>query len=114
MSDELIARRALLKAAVAGAVTLPVLGLAGAASAADMVLVPLKADEPTAKALAYFEDSTKVDQKIFATHKPEQMCSACVQFKGKAGDARGGCNIFVGKTVNAHGWCKVFAAKPKV
>jgi hypothetical protein len=36
----------------------------------------------------------------------------CAQFQGKAGDARGGCNIFVGHSVPNGGWCKVFAAKP--
>jgi len=111
MSDEFKERRALLKAAVIGAVTLPIMGLAGTASA-QAALVALKPEEPTAKALGYSEDATKVDMKLNPTHKPEQNCSKCVQFKGKPGDARGGCNIFVGKTVNAHGWCKVFAQKP--
>jgi hypothetical protein len=125
MSDEeLIARRALIKAAV-GSVVLPVLGMAAGGlamaaapapaagpAAAGAALVPLKPDDPTAKALGYSEDSTKVDLKLNPAHKPDQSCSGCVQFKGKAGDARGGCNIFAGKSVNAHGWCKVWAKKP--
>jgi hypothetical protein len=35
-----------------------------------------------------------------------------VQYKGKPGDARGGCNLFAGKSVNSKGWCKVWAKKP--
>jgi len=115
MSDEKqIARRALIKAAVGGAMALPLMGLAtgGAALAADAALVPLKPDDPTAKALGYSEDATKVDLKANPAHKPDQSCSGCVQYKGKAGDARGGCNLFAGKSVNAHGWCKVWAKKP--
>jgi hypothetical protein len=114
MSDqELMARRALIKAAMGGAL-LPLLGLGagGVAVAADAALVPLKPDDPTAKALGYTEDATKVDLKLNPAHKPDQSCSGCVQFKGKAGDARGGCNLFAGKSVNSKGWCKVWAKKP--
>ena len=112
MNDrDLIARRALLKAAVTGAVALPLMGLASGAHA-DAALVPLTAADPIGKALGYVEDSTKVDPKSAPTHKPEQNCSNCVQYKGKPGDARGGCNIFAGKSVNSHGWCKTWAKKP--
>jgi hypothetical protein len=115
MSDvKRVARRALIKAAVTGAVALPLLGLAtgSGALAADAALVPLKPDDPTAKALGYSEDATKVDLKANPAHKPDQSCSGCVQYKGKPGDARGGCNLFAGKSVNSKGWCKVWAKKP--
>jgi len=112
MNSEVIGRRALLKAAMAGAVAVSVTGLSGQAHAADAALVPLTPTDPTASALGYSEDSTKVDEKKYPLHKATQVCSTCVQFKGKAGDARGGCNIYAGKSVNSHGWCSVWAQKP--
>jgi hypothetical protein len=112
MKDESIARRALLKAVVVGAVAVSVTGLSGEASAADAALVPLSAADPTASALGYGEDTTKVDEKKYPLHKATQSCANCVQYKGKAADARGGCNIYAGKSVNAHGWCSVWAQKP--
>jgi len=112
MNDhDLIARRALLKAAVTGAVALPLMGLATEARA-DAALVVLTPADPIAKALGYVEDSATVDAKANPMHKPDQSCANCVQYKGKPGDARGGCNIFAGKSVNAKGWCKTWAKKP--
>jgi High potential iron-sulfur protein len=111
MNSELIARRALLKAAMVGAVAVSVTGLSGEAGAADAGLVPLTATDPTAAALGYGEDTSKVDEKKYPVHKATQSCMTCVQYKGQAADARGACNIFVGKSVNAHGWCSVWAQK---
>jgi hypothetical protein len=114
MKSNLLARRSLVKAMVAGVVAVPGAALWRDAVAADAApLVALKPDDPTAKALGYVEDSTKVDAKANPAHKPEQSCSSCVQYKGKVGDARGGCNLFAGKSVSSHGWCKVWAQKPK-
>jgi hypothetical protein len=113
MKDELIARRALLKAAMVGAVAVSVTGLSReAGAAADAGLVPLTATDPTGAALGYAEDTTKVDNKKYPLHKAAQSCATCVQYKGATGDARGACNIFAGKSVSAHGWCSVWAQKP--
>jgi hypothetical protein len=112
MNRELIARRALLKAAMVGAVAVSVTGLSGQAGAADAALVPLSVSDPTGAALGYAEDTSKVDDKKYPLHKATQSCSTCVQYKGAAGAARGGCNIFAGKSVSAHGWCSVWAQKP--
>lgn len=127
MNESKIARRTWLKTALGGTLAAPLVTLAARveaaatpaaappapAPAAAQALVALKPDEPTAKALGYVDDTTKVDNKANPTHKPEQFCAACVQFKGKPTDTRAGCNIFPGKSVSSHGWCKVFAAKPK-
>jgi hypothetical protein len=102
-----ISRRLLLNTVLAS----PVLGLTVArAFAAEPT--PLDPNDPTAKALGFALDSTKVDAATNATHKPEQRCGTCAQFTGKPGDKTGGCNIFVGHTVPATGWCKVWAQKP--
>ena len=67
--------------------------------------------DPVAKALGYRQDNTKVDTAKYPKRTAGQHCAVCVQFKGAASDAWGGCNIFAGKQVNANGWCSAFAAK---
>jgi len=104
-------RRAAVKAALVTGVFAPALGLLPhAAAAAD--LPPLDPSDPTAKALGFVTDSTKVDAGANPTYKPTQKCGTCAQFQGKPGDARGGCNIFAGHSVPQGGWCKVWAQKP--
>ena len=106
-----ISRRAVVKCAMAAGAFIPALGFIDSAVAAA-ALPALSPADPTAKALGDVEDGATVDAKANPTHKPEQKCSSCAQFQGKAGDARGGCNIFAGKSVAGGGWCKVWAKKP--
>jgi hypothetical protein len=73
---------------------------------------PLDPADPTAKALGFAVDTTKVDQAANPAHQVSQHCGVCAQFQGKPGDARGGCNIFPGKSVPQNGWCRVWAARP--
>ena len=109
MSETMNRREALAALATAAGT----LVAAATARAADAKAVPhLAANDPTAVALAYFEDGSKVDAKQFATYKPEQRCSNCLQLQGNAGDAWRPCNLFPGKLVNANGWCKVYVKKP--
>ena len=75
-------------------------------------LPALDPKDPTATALGFVPDATKVDAAANPTYKPTQKCSNCAQYQGKPGDATAGCNIFAGKSVPAGGWCKVWAAKP--
>lgn len=104
-----ISRRALVKSGLIAGALVPAIGLIGNAEAA---LTPLDPNDPTAKALGFETDASKVDAKANPTFKPNQKCSNCAQYQGKAGDATAGCNIFAGHTVPAGGWCKVWAAKP--
>jgi hypothetical protein len=94
---------------IAGALV-PAMGLIGNTAGAD-ALTPLDPNDPTAKALGFMTDATKVDATANPTYKAGQKCSTCAQFQGKAGAATGGCNIFVGHSVPAGGWCKVWAQK---
>jgi hypothetical protein len=106
------ASRALMKSLAVGAAALLAIGPVPKAFAATAAaLVPLTSADPTAKALGYVDDSSKVVAAANPMHKPEQNCSNCVQFKGKPGDARGGCNIYPGKSVSSKGRCKVYAKK---
>ena len=94
--------------AAAGGVTLASL-FANTASAAD--LPPLGENESIAVSMGYKVDSTKVDDKKYATHKAAQTCATCRFYQGTAGAASGPCQIFAGKSVAAKGWCQVYAAK---
>jgi hypothetical protein len=104
-------RRELMKHALLVTAAAPIANLgAGLSSAAD--LTPLDPNDPTAKALGFVNDASKVDASKHPTYKAGQRCGTCAQFQGKAGDARGGCNIFVGHTVPQGGWCQVWAQRP--
>jgi hypothetical protein len=110
MSEKMYGRRSVLKGAFAGLAAIPVVTVMGRAEAAAAP-VKLDANDPMAKSLAYSANTATVDDKANATHKPDQLCSNCLQFQGKAGDAEGPCVIFGGKLVAAKGWCKVWAKK---
>jgi hypothetical protein len=110
MQSKMISRRAVVKGGLIAGAFLPAMGLVVDAAAAG--LPPLDPKDPTAVALGFITDATKVDAAANATYKPTQKCSNCAQYQGKAGEATAACNIFVGKSVPAGGWCKVWAAKP--
>ncbi|HEX3380681.1 MAG TPA: high-potential iron-sulfur protein [Paraburkholderia sp.] len=67
--------------------------------------------DPTAQALGYKADASKVDKAKFAKFAAGQQCSNCSFFQGKAGDAYGGCPMFAGKQVAATGWCSAYNKK---
>lgn len=67
--------------------------------------------DPTAIALAYAVDTTKVDKTKFPKHAATQNCANCAIFQGKATDAAGGCPLFAGKQVPAKAWCSAWAKK---
>ncbi len=106
-----ISRRAMVKGGLIAGAFIPAMGLIANTSTAA-ALPPLDPKDPTAQALGFVTDATKVDAKANATYKPDQKCSTCAQYQGKASDATAGCNIFAGKSVPAAGWCKVWAQKP--
>lgn len=110
MQDK-ISRRALVKGGLIVGALVPAMSLL-ADSAAAAALPPLDPKDPTASALGFVTDATKVDAAANPTYKSTQRCGTCAQFQGKAGDTSGGCNIFAGKSVPVGGWCKVWAQKP--
>jgi High potential iron-sulfur protein len=101
-------RRDMLKVALVSGVVAPWLAQKATAAA----LPPLDPSDPTAKALSFAADTTKVDDAANPSHKTTQKCGVCAQFQGKPTDATGGCNIFAGHSVPQNGWCKVWAQKP--
>jgi hypothetical protein len=70
--------------------------------------------DPTAQALHYVEDATRVDKANpqAAQYMPGQTCANCTHIQGADGDAWRPCALFPGKSVNAAGWCMAWVAKP--
>ena len=101
----------------AGALVLGAVNTASAEAAAKATvpaaaLPKLELTDPSAKALLYVDDASKVDRKnpLAARYTPAQNCASCAQIKGKPGDAYRPCGIFPGKLVASKGWCSVWAA----
>ena len=67
--------------------------------------------DPTAQALGYKEDASKVDKAKFAKYAPGQNCAGCQLYQGKAADAVAPCPIFGGKQVAGKGWCSAWAKR---
>ncbi|RKP58542.1 high-potential iron-sulfur protein [Pararobbsia silviterrae] len=86
---------------------LSALALSGTASAAD----PVAESDPTAQALGYKADGSKVDKTKFARYTPDQKCGNCALYQGAAGSASGPCPMFGGKLVSANGWCNAYSKK---
>ncbi len=110
MMQTKFSRRAVVKSGFIAGALIPAASLLNY-SASAAALPPLDPADPTAKALGFVTDATKVDTAANASYKPNQKCGTCAQFQGKATDASGGCNIFAGKSVPVGGWCKVWAQK---
>lgn len=79
---------------------------------ADAQSLPELAEtEPTAAALGYKADTTKVDAAKYPNHKPDQMCKNCNLVQGKDGEVLRPCSIFPGKGVHENGWCAAYVKK---
>jgi hypothetical protein len=105
------ARRRFLKLAIAGAVAAPIAStlLPRMASAQDAP--HLSESDPTAMALGYKDDATKVDAAKYPAYKPGSVCGTCKFWTGKPTDAWGPCGLFPGKATNAKGWCSGYNPK---
>jgi High potential iron-sulfur protein len=82
-----------------------------AAPAAAGALPMLDEKDPTAVALAYVADASRVDKAKSPNFVPGSLCSNCVQYKAEASSEAGPCTIFPGKNVAAKGWCMAYAKK---
>jgi len=67
--------------------------------------------DPTAQALGYKLDATKVDKAKFAKYVPGEDCSNCSFYQGKPTDAFAPCPMFGGKQVAGKGWCSAYNKK---
>jgi hypothetical protein len=78
------------------------------ALAAD--LPHLSPSDPTATALNYTEDASKVDKAKAPTFVAGSACANCNFYQGAAAPW-GACALFPGKDVSAKGWCAGYAKK---
>jgi hypothetical protein len=67
--------------------------------------------DPTAQALGYKMDATKVDKAKYPKYAAGQECSNCQFFQGKPTDAFAPCPMFGGKQVAGKGWCSAYSKK---
>jgi hypothetical protein len=67
--------------------------------------------DPTAQALGYKMDATKVDKAKYAKYAAGEKCSNCQYFQGKPSDAFAPCPMFGGKQVAGAGWCSAYSKK---
>ena len=89
----------------------PVAAIGVVAARAAVAQTKLSEADPTAQALGYKDDASKVDTKKYAAYKAGSVCGNCVQYSGKAGAASGPCAAFGGKEVSAKGWCMAWVKK---
>ena len=90
----------------------PAPAAAPATPAAPTAAGPMVDDkDPTAVALGYVADASKVDKAKYANHVAGQACSNCALYQGQAGSEAGPCPLYAGKQVSAKGWCSSYAKK---
>ena len=89
----------------------PIATLGAMAAPCAFAQAKLTESDPTAQALGYKEDASKVDTKKYAGYKAGNVCANCTLYSGKASDASGPCSAFGGKSVAAKGWCMAWVKK---
>ena len=85
------------------------LALSRTAFAADAPKV--EESDPTAQALGYKLDASKVDKAKFTKFAAGQDCGNCAFYQGKPTDAFAACPMFAGKQVASKGWCSAYNKK---
>jgi hypothetical protein len=100
-------RRLFILRAVTGCAALAGARLATAQTAPALV----KEDDPTAVALGYVADASRIDAKKQPVYVPGSSCGTCALFQGKTGDVSAACPVFGGKQVAAKGWCTGWSKK---
>ena len=109
MSETKVARREFIRTSLLVGTALP-LGAIPLVLKADGHRV--SEDDPTAKAMGYLHDATKVDVAKYPRRAGEagsqQFCYNCQLYKAGSEEGWGSCGIFPGKQVNANGWCNAW------
>ena len=98
-------RRGFIKRSTLGLVSVAFLPIA--AYAAE----ELSEADPSAVALGYRADATKVDKVKFPKYAAGQECANCQFYQGNASAKTAACPLFSGKTVEGAGWCNGYVKK---
>ncbi len=116
-STDSVSRRKFLGFGLTAFVAAPVAAslLAARTAAAQDAIPKVDETDPTAQALGFKADATKVDTAAFPKRAGEegakQFCRSCALYQGKEGDSSGPCAMFPGKAVANGGWCNAWAPK---
>jgi High potential iron-sulfur protein len=102
-------RRTFILRSVSGVGALSALAIAGTPHA--QVSEKLSETDPTAVALGYKADGSKVDKQKHPTYAPTQSCAGCALYQGSANDASASCAAFGNKLVAGKGWCSAWTKK---
>jgi hypothetical protein len=103
-------RRQFLATLAVAAAAGTVAARSGSLSAQDPLPL-LSEDDPTAKALGYVDDLSKVPAGE-PLLKPGANCANCLHYKAEQTAPVAPCALFPGKSVPANAWCKAWAARP--
>ena len=70
----------------------------------------LTAEDPVARALAFYPNTRDVpsDHPLAASHNSNQQCANCLHQRGPAGNGGLRCPTFPGKLVSENGWCRLW------
>lgn len=109
-------RRRFLEIGMRGLVSLPLVFAATRATLAIGADAPLVDEsDPSAVALDYVHDATKVDVAKFLKRTGDaggkQFCHNCSRYQAEGETGQGPCSIFPGKSVKAAGWCNAWVPK---
>jgi len=104
-----LTRRELLRATI----VLSPIAVVGCASMPRRGGSLLRADEPVARAVAYYPSTLSVpaDNPLATTHDPGQRCADCLRQRGPAGNGALNCPTFPGRLVSENGWCSLWTAR---
>jgi High potential iron-sulfur protein len=79
--------------------------------AASADTATISESDPSAQALGYKADATKVDKAKYSNYTAGETCATCQFYQGTAGSPSGPCPLLGGKAVDAKGWCTGYAKK---
>ncbi len=102
-----LTRRELLKAGL----VLPPVAITGCASLQGTQYPAVKAEDPIARALAYYPNSADVpaDNPLATKHSPKQNCANSVKGYESVGNGKLFCPTFPARVVDETGWCTLWA-----
>jgi hypothetical protein len=71
----------------------------------------VKAEDPVARAVAYYPNSADVpaDNPLATNHSRTQNCANCIKGRESIGNGKMLCPTFPGRVVDETGWCTLWA-----
>ncbi|MFP3556159.1 high-potential iron-sulfur protein [Paraburkholderia sp. SIMBA_049] len=87
------------------------LGLAAFLPSVAYAAEELSESNPSAVALGYRVNATKVDKVKFPKYVAGQQCANCQFYQGSATTKSATCPLFTGKTVEGAGWCNGYVMR---